>query len=129
MSLNSTEKSKVKILIVDDRESARRMIMRYLCSLADEFCECADGAEALDAYRAFMPDWVLMDWEMKRMDGLAATRSIINDFPAARILMVTQYCDRELSRAANEAGACGFFPKDDLLNLSEFFKNQLLTIV
>ncbi len=129
MNSNLTEKSKVKILIVDDREPARRMIKRYLFNLTGEFCECADGAEALNAYRAFMPDWVLMDWEMKQMDGLTATRSIIGAFPTARILMVTQYCDKELTRAANEAGACGFFPKDDLLNLSEFFKNQLLTVV
>ena len=126
MNLISTEKSKLKILIVDDREPARRMIKRYLCHITDEFRECADGAEALNAYRAFMPDWVLMDWEMKRMDGLEATRKIISLFPAARIVMVTQYCDRELSRAAVDAGVCGFFPKDDLLDLSEFFKNQPL---
>ncbi len=117
----------MKVLIVDDSEQARRMIKRYLCELTDEFCECADGADALETYKAFMPDWVLMDWEMKQMDGLEATRGIVNCFPTARILMVTQYSDRELSRAANEAGACGFFPKDDLLDLSEFFKNQQLT--
>ena len=127
MSLNSDEKSKVKILIVDDREPARQMIKRYLCELTNEFCECADGADALETYRAFLPDWVLMDWEMKQMDGLAATRSIISAFPTARILMVTQYCDRELWRAAVDAGACGFFPKDNLLDLSDFFKNQLLS--
>jgi CheY-like chemotaxis protein len=124
MNFLLTEKSKVKILIVDDREPARRMIMRYLRNLAEEFCECSDGADALDAYRAFMPDWVLMDWEMKRMDGIAATRSIISAYPKARVLMITQYCDGELRRAANEAGACGFFPKDELLDLTEFFKNQ-----
>jgi CheY-like chemotaxis protein len=122
--MNSNENPKVKILIVDDREAARQMIKRYLHNLADEFCECADGADALNAYRAFMPDWVLMDWEMKQTDGLTATRTILDAFPAARVLMVTQYCDDELRRAANEAGACGFFPKDDLLDLSEFFKNQ-----
>jgi NarL family two-component system response regulator LiaR len=126
MNLNKTEKSGMKILIVDDREPARLMIKRYLSNLANEFCECADGAEALGAYRAFMPDWVLMDWEMKRMDGLAASRSIIKDFPQARIVMITQYCDKELRRAANEAGVRGFFPKDELLDLSEFFKKQQL---
>jgi len=128
MNLALTEKSAVKILIVDDGEHARRMIKRYLNSLADEFCECADGADALAAYRAFMPDWVLMDWEMKQMDGLTATRGIIDAFPKARVLMVTQHNDQELRRAANEAGACGFFPKDDLLDLSEFFKKQQLLI-
>lgn len=125
MSLNLHEKSNIKILIVDDREPARRMIKRYLCDLTGEFCECADGADALDVYRAFMPDWVLMDWEMKQTDGLTATRTILGAFPAARILMVTQYCDKELQRAAADAGARGFFPKDNLLDLSEFFKKQL----
>lgn len=124
MNSNPNEKSKVKILIVDDREPARRMIRRYLRDLTDEFCECADGADALNAYRAFMPDWVLMDWEMQEMDGIAATREIIRAFPAARVLMVTQYRDRELARAAREAGGCGFFPKDELLNLSEFFQSR-----
>ncbi len=128
MNLNLTEKSKVKILIVDDREPARRMIKRYLGNLIGEFCECEDGADALECYRAFLPDWVLMDWEMKRMDGLAATRGIIDAFPKARVLMVTQHNDQELRRAANEAGACGFFPKDNLLDLSEFFKKQQLSI-
>lgn len=124
MSVNPSEKSKVKILIVDDREPARQMIKRYLRHLANEFCECADGADALDFYRTFSPDWVLMDWEMKRMDGLTATRAIVGAFPAARVLMITQYCDDELRRAAVDAGACGFFPKDELLDLTEFFKNQ-----
>jgi NarL family two-component system response regulator LiaR len=122
--LNITERSGMKILIVDDREPARQMIKRYLSNLANEFCECTDGAEALSAYRVFMPDWVLMDWEMKQMDGLTATRDIIRDFPQAQIVMITQYCDQELRRAANEAGVRGFFPKDELLDLSEFFKKQ-----
>jgi len=119
---------KMKILIVDDNAGMREMMRSFLPESFDAICECDDGFDALDCYRAFLPDWVLMDWEMKRMDGLAATRKIINSFPKARILMVTQYCDKELRRAANEAGAGGFFPKDDLLDLSEFFKKQQLSI-
>lgn len=118
---------KMKILIVDDNAGMREMMRSFLPESFDEVCECDDGFDALDCYRAFLPDWVLMDWEMKRMDGLTATRGIINSFPTARILMVTQYCDKELRRAANEAGACGFFPKDNLLDLREFFKNQQLS--
>ena len=117
----------MKILIVDDNAGMREMMRSFLPESFDDICECEDGFDALDYYRAFLPDWVLMDWEMKRMDGLAATRSIINSFPKARILMVTQYCDKELRRAANEAGVCGFFPKDNLLDLREYFKNQQLS--
>ncbi len=95
----------------------REMMRSFLQDLTDEFCECADGCEALDSYRNFLPDWVLMDWEMRQMDGLTATRQIVKRFPEANILLVTQYDDAELREAANEAGACGFFLKDDLQKL------------
>ena len=107
----------MKVLIVDDSPQMRQMVKFYLRGLADETCECEDGAEALDAYRKFQPDWVLMGWEMKRMDGLAATRRIRASFPEAHILFVTQYDEPELRQAAAEVGASGFVSKDDLLTL------------
>jgi CheY-like chemotaxis protein len=118
----------MKILIVDDNAGMREIMRSFLPESFDEVCECADGFDALDCYRAFLPDWVLMDWEMKRMDGLAATRDIISSFPKAQILMVTQHNDRELRRAASEAGVRGFFTKDNLLDLREFFKKQELPV-
>ncbi len=112
----------MKILIVDDNPQMRQMVKLYLRDVADETRECADGAEACDAYAAFEPDWVLMDWEMKLMDGLAATRGIMAKFPDAHILFVTQYDDDELRRAAKDAGACGYISKDNLLGLRSFLK-------
>lgn len=82
-----------------------------------EFEECADGADALRCYEATRPDWVLMDWEMKRMNGIAATRRIIEKYPQANILIITQHDDQQLREAAVEAGARGFVLKDDLLCL------------
>ena len=58
-----------------------------------------------------------MDWEMKRTDGLTATKRIIESFPAARILMFTQYDDLELRDAVSEAGAYWYVLKDDLYDL------------
>ena len=95
-----TEKATMKVLIVDDNEQARWMIRHYLRECANEFRECDDGAEAVSAYTEFQPDWVLMDWEMKQVHGLAATRRIIADFPEARILIVTNYAP---ALAANKA--------------------------
>jgi CheY-like chemotaxis protein len=109
--------SKINILIVDDNAQVREMTRFYLQDLANEIRECEDGSEALGAYAEFLPDWVLMDWQMKRMDGLAATREIIFGFPNAKIVMFTQYDDAELRAAANEAGVCGFVSKDDLASL------------
>ncbi|MBA2493128.1 MAG: response regulator transcription factor [Acidobacteria bacterium] len=107
----------MKVLTVDDNEQARQMIKHYLRELSDEFRECADGAEAVSAYAEFTPDWVLMDWEMKQVNGLVATRDIIADFPDAKVLMVTNYDEKDLRQAARDAGGRGFVLKDDLLSL------------
>jgi CheY-like chemotaxis protein len=113
---------KMKVLIVDDNQQARQMIKHYLRELSDEFRECEDGAEAVSAYAEFTPDWVLMDWEMKQVNGLVATQNIIADFPAAKILIVTNYDEKDLRQAAAEAGASGFVLKDDLLSLRSLLK-------
>lgn len=113
-----------KILIVDDHCDMRQMMKFYLRDYNAEFVECCDGCDALDAYREFQPDWVLMDWEMKKTDGLTASREIIKNFPAARIIIVTQHDDNEMRAEALEAGARSFVLKDDLLALRLFLTRQ-----
>jgi hypothetical protein len=54
----------------------------------------------------------------------SATKHIIADFPAARVLIFTQYNDEELKEAARDAGARGFVLKDDLLGLRSFLKEH-----
>jgi len=49
------------LMIVDDNSQVRRVIRRICQDLADDFCECADGSEALALYRAEQPDRVVMD--------------------------------------------------------------------
>ncbi len=107
----------MKVLIVDDSSRMRRMMRQFLPSNAGEIYECEDGIDALEYYERFLPDWVLMDWEMIQMNGLEATKQIIGKFPEAKILLVTQYNDHELREAASEAGACGFVLKEDLAEL------------
>ncbi|MGI9086120.1 MAG: response regulator transcription factor [Chthoniobacterales bacterium] len=118
------QKRALKILIVDDNREARSMLKDYLGSNARQFRECEDGAEALAAYQEFRPDWVLMDWDMKRVNGLIATRRILHEFPDAAILMVTNHDDRELRDEAKEAGTKGYVLKDDLLALRSFFQTN-----
>lgn len=115
----------MKILIVDDNADMREMIQSFLPESFDEIRECFDGSEALDCYRSFRPDWVLMDWEMRPVDGLSATRQILVNFPEANILLVTQHNDPELADAAYKAGAKGFVLKDDLPALRHLLMLQL----
>jgi len=105
------------ILIVEDNDSMRQMIKKLLSDLTDAFKECVDGAQALAAYGQHHSDWVLMDINMKVMDGLAATRQIKAAFPEARIIIVTGYDDARLREAAHSAGAWAYVNKENLFEL------------
>ena len=108
---------KVSVLIVDDNHQMRRTLRSFLADLTDQFYECSDGAQALAAYAVHHPDLVLMDIKMNAMDGLAATAEIVAAFPQAKIVIVTNYDDAELQRAARRAGAWCFVKKSDLMPL------------
>jgi len=65
-----------------------------------------------------------MDVSMEPVDGIAATRHIVQAFPGARVVMVTQHADPSLRDAAREAGACGYVLKDNLLDVRRFLEAQ-----
>jgi len=62
-----------RLLIVDDSTQMRQLLKSIVRKTADEAFECEDGAQVVAAFSSFQPDWVLMDVEMKLMDGLQAT--------------------------------------------------------
>ncbi len=109
------------ILIVDDNRQTREMIRSIIADLDKDFCECEDGSEALDAYRRCQPNWVLMDLQMSKTNGLDATRQIVAAFPEAHIAIVTGYDDDNLRLAAKEAGASEYFVKENLFELRRLF--------
>jgi CheY-like chemotaxis protein len=109
--------AEVKILIVEDNPNVRRLIRRATSDIAEETVEREDGADALEAYGTHLPDIVLMDVKMPRMDGLAATRLLVENHPNAKIIIVTDYDDDVLRNAAQEAGACGYALKNNLTEL------------
>ena len=107
----------MKLLIVDDNAAMRRMLRRLLGDHAGVTLECDDGAQAVEIYTRHRPDWVLMDIEMKGLDGLEATSQIRAIDPDARIVIVTNFEDASLRTAAAKAGACGYVLKDNLIEL------------
>ena len=94
-----------------------------LGSLASEFAECADGAEAVAAFATLQPDWTIMDITMKGMDGLEATRRIKRHSPAALIMVLTQSDSAKVREAAFEAGASAFFSKDNLSQVAAYLSS------
>ena len=107
----------MKILIVDDNATVRRLVRCAISELAKEILECSDGDEVNALYAQYHPDLVLMDIRMPRMDGLRAIRALRASFPDARVFIVTDLDDEEMRDAAFEAGACGFASKQNLTDL------------
>ena len=110
------------LLIVDDNENMRRLIRIVLHDLGP-IHECREGSEALAAYTALHPDWVVMDIHMPNMNGIRATREIKAAFPDARVVMLSKFKDTETREAAREAGACDYVVKEDLLSLRRILQS------
>ena len=104
---------KIKVLVVDDHTIVRDGICALLGLVGDieVVGEAANGSEALKMVKELEPDVVLMDISMPIMDGLEATRRICKEFPRIRVLVLTQYDDKEYVFPVIEAGASGFISK------------------
>lgn len=113
----------MKILIVDDNRGIRKLTRNLLEDIADEIFECADGDEAVNSYSKLQPDLVLMDIKMKKLNGIAATKLIIKENPAAKIIIATNYNDEAMRRAALEAGAAEYLLKENISTIGNIIIN------
>jgi DNA-binding NarL/FixJ family response regulator len=102
-----------RVLLVDDQELVRAGFRLILTSRGIEVSgEAADGAEAVTRARQLQPDLVLMDIRMPNMDGLEATRRILHDSPACKVIVLTTFDLDSYVYDALAAGASGFLLKD-----------------
>lgn len=109
----------MKLLLVDDNERIRKMMMNIYSPHFKQVIECNDGHDAVIAFHQNNPDWVVMDIKMKEMDGLEATTKIISQNPSAKIIIVSQYEDNTTIEAAKDAGAVEFVSKSNLYKVIE----------
>jgi DNA-binding NarL/FixJ family response regulator len=111
-----TSPSRITVLSADDHPLIRAGLAAVLQGESDMqvVAEAANGEQALELYREHRPDIVLMDLKMPVMDGLAATRAILDEFPDAKVVMLTTYDGDEDIYRALDAGAKGYLLKDML---------------
>ena len=103
-----------RVVIADDQALVRAGFRMILASDGIEVvAEAADGVEAVQAVRRTSPDVVLMDIRMPEMDGLEATRRIVNgDDDCPKVLILTTFDLDRYVYTALAAGASGFLLKD-----------------
>ncbi|GGA72328.1 response regulator [Ornithinibacillus halotolerans] len=103
----------IRVLFADDHEMVRIGVSAYLSSQPDIeiVAEASDGGPAVDLALELRPDIILMDLVMKEMDGIEATRRIIEEWPEAKIIIVTSFLDDEKVYPALEAGATSYMLK------------------
>jgi DNA-binding NarL/FixJ family response regulator len=105
---------RIRVLIADDQALVRagfRQLLEREPDL-DVIGEAADGAEAVALARTGRPDVVVMDVRMPNVDGLEATRRVLSEPPAPRVLVLTTFDLDEYVFEALRAGASGFLLKD-----------------
>ena len=105
----------IRVLVADDQAMVRAGF-RMLLSREEDVevvAEASNGLEAVDKAARFQPDVVLMDIRMPELDGIAATRRIVEGESAARVLILTTFDLDEYVYEALRAGASGFVLKDD----------------
>jgi DNA-binding NarL/FixJ family response regulator len=104
----------IRILIADDQALVRagfRMILEAEPDF-EVVGEAADGAQAVDAARRLKPDVVLMDVRMPELDGIEATRRLLETGGAAKVVMLTTFDMDQYIYEALRIGASGFLLKD-----------------
>lgn len=102
----------IKILLVDDSPITLKKLAKMLEDIGHTVVGSAKtGAEAVIKYRELQPQLVTMDITMPDMDGIEATRQIIQQAPSALIIMVTSHGQEQMVIDAIEAGAKGYVLK------------------
>jgi DNA-binding NarL/FixJ family response regulator len=115
-----TTSEPIRVLLVDDHVVVRRGLRAFVETEPEleVIGEAGHGAAALDLLAQWrtlgepLPDVVLMDLRMPRMDGTEATARIVSRFPGVRVVVLTSFGEAERVHNALEAGAAGYLLKD-----------------
>ncbi len=105
---------KIGVLIVDDHAVVRQGLRTFL-ELQDDLeilGEASDGEEAVGIVERLLPDVVLMDLVMPRMDGIEAIRRITQISPSTKVIVLTSFADDDKVFGSIKAGASGYLLKD-----------------
>ena len=110
----------MKYLIIEENQKMIKIIEEIISITENSFVECTNVNEALSSYSNHLPDFVLLDIQINNMLGLDLLKRFHIEFPAAKIIIITDY-DTPASRfAVTNEGALAFISKDNLFELKDY---------
>ncbi|WP_420842482.1 response regulator [Halalkalibacter alkaliphilus] len=107
-------KEKIKIVIIDDHQLFREGVKRIL-AMEPEFdivADGQDGSQAIELVKIHRPDVILMDINMPQMNGVEATKELIQTFPNAKVLILSIHDDESYVTHVLKTGASGYLLKE-----------------
>jgi CheY-like chemotaxis protein len=117
-----------RVLVVDDSPTQASEVRFLLEDAGFEVETASDGVEALAALDKQLPDLIVTDLQMPRMDGLALVKAVRIDHPTVPIVLVTAHGSEEIAAAALRAGAASYVPKRDLGQELALVVRQIIAI-
>lgn len=105
----------MEVLIVDDQPPFRAVAGQLISLIGWQLAgEAEDGESAVSAARALHPQLVLMDINLPGISGIEATRTIMDELPETRVVLLSTYAETDLPADARECGAIAYVHKEDL---------------
>jgi NarL family two-component system response regulator LiaR len=104
----------IRVMLVDDHNVVRSGLATFLRAYDDLelVAEAKNGLQAVNLCREKKPDVILMDLMMPEMDGIAATRAILDEYPEIKIIAMTSFEDEQLVQGVLAAGAISYLIKN-----------------
>lgn len=111
-------------MIIDDNARFRALVRQILTTGDDRVLEMDDGAGVNELYAEFNPDWVLMDVNMKFVNGMDATKQLIQAHPHAKVIFLSNFINKKLIAKGLGLGAKAYVSKEDVFAVQEIIRPQ-----
>lgn len=118
------EPNRSRVLIADANDRMRLMLRSTLSDLESEILEARGSEATLRAVREHQPDWVLLEVNLRPAGGLPVAGQIRKEYPAAKVVMVTNCDEPEVRAKARQIGVFGYVLKDDLLEVRKLIQSE-----
>ncbi len=115
-----------KILVVDDNAYTRQMLQAMIVPEGHEVIGAGDGSELISLYEENNPDVVMIDVVMPDVDGITATKELIEKHPDAKVIIESAQQSNAIQHKAEDLGIVGFVPKPfDMDTITAMIKKAL----